>query len=336
MAEETDLALQPDEGVTPELEISPEPVEPSQSADEVPTDNDDLFLDAEGYQSTKPNFDHDSPEYKAFRKEKDAKRRKQAIINELQERELKREQELADLKLQVSQVARGNKPTLESCNYDEAAFEQALDQWKSYGSSPKPSTAQASSIPSPTQQQQPQEHSPQINNQLDDHTEYAHFQNEQLLKKKFSDYGDTVEQFKDDLQGSIQRLVGVEVPKEAAVNAIVSVGSTAGVDMARAMYALEKIPQLKSELFQPKVLNNDILVADVLRKAEKAIKSGRRVEAKPPAEIKQGGAVDPLDASVKKAFDAWVASGSQADHRAYQRAKKALKDGRSANQQPVT
>jgi hypothetical protein len=327
MAEEQAQTLQPDEVVTTESEATPESEDSSQSVEDGATESEELVLDAEGFQDKKPKFDHETPEWKAFRKEKDAKRRKQAMIDEMRERERKQQEELQELREQVSQVARGNKPTLESCDYDEKAFEQALDKWKSHSvKAHSPNNEVAASQPSEVNQQQSA--APEIG--LDDHTEYAHFQNEQSLKKSFTDYGDTVEQFKESFYETVQRFLSAEVPKESAVNAMINVGSTAGVDVAKAMYALEKIPQLKSELFQPRVLNSDILIADILRKAEKAIKpSGRHVEAKPPADIKQGGSVDPLDANVKKAFDRWMQTGSGADHLAYKKAKKAMKDGKT-------
>lgn len=318
MTEEINTESEPDEAVTAEPEITETESETSQSEDDQNTETPELILDVEDAQQTSSNqkFDTSLPEYKAFSKVLNDKRKKQQLINEMVEREKAREAELNELKSVVAKLSVGEKPTIESCDYDYSRLEKELDNWyRNQANAPKADQKKTNTSKVAANTQQPQ----QINEVL----EYEHFRNEQKLKKVFNDYDQETDRFKDEFHQTVQEVFSPEINRDRAISALLETGHKAGVDMSKAMFAIAKVPALKNQLFNPGTLTNDIAVADILRQAEKSIKSPKNsVKSKPPADIKQGGAIDHTSKKVQQLLDKWGETGEASDYKAYREAKK--------------
>ena len=311
MAEELELQTQPDDDMVADSETNVDVTDVPSLDDESTTEQEGLILDVEDDQLKSSKFDTSSPEYKAFRKANEAKKRKNQIIETMMQERAETAKQMAEMQSKLAQIEKGKPPEIDDF-LDEKDFEKATREYY-----------QANPVQSPIAPQQTQITQQQAaNNVLDERAEYQHFVNEQEVRKSFKDYDDTVNALKEDIHQAIQINAGNDVPFDDVVSALITTGHMANVNMGKALFAIQKIPSLKAELLNPRVLSSDIFVADVLRKAEKSIKSGRPVSSTPPPNIKQGGSIDNSSKAVQKAREQWQKTGSAADFAKLQAIKR--------------
>jgi hypothetical protein len=316
MAEELTIQNQPDDVVVTDSEADTEtPVTP-QAGEEGITEDDALVIDVEDDQLKQSKFDTSSPEYKAFRKANEAKKRKNQIINEMMMERAQQAKQLTEMQQKLAQIERGKPPEIDDF-IDEKEFQKATREYYEKAGPQDPQ------MPVGDVHQPP----PSQGYGLDEKVEYEHYVQEQEVRKSFKDYDDAVNSLKEDIHSEIQRNAPQQVPFDDVVNAFITTGNLAGVNMAKAMFALQKVPSLKAELLNPRVLGSDILIADVLRKAEKSVTKGRKVSTTPPPSIRQGGSISNQSKAVQKAREKWQETGSAADFAKLQAIKREARNG---------
>lgn len=299
MAETVTDTEQPVETVAVETE---EVIQPQGDDGEV-----ELYVEAEGDQS-EPNKTNMSQEqaYAAFRKEKEKRQRK----NEELEASRKREQELvnrlAELEGTVGKIKKGAPPTLESCDYDEARYQEAM---KTYLSQPETPAKPAESEPQQTQQNA---------GFLDDESEFYLYQKEQDLMKHFPSYA----QDKAELVQKLNQYGG----GEQSIAEMSHIAHQTDVDIARAVLSLNRNPMLVDQLVKA-YPRGPFAVEKVLKQAESKIQTRQRkpLDSQPEPTINNSGPIDKKSAAVAKAREAWMNAEPHQQPRLWQEYQAAKK-----------
>lgn len=304
MPEATNETSQPNEAVEASLEET-------QSTPQDSATGEELFFDEGEGDQNQPNSNMTQEQtYAAWRKEQEKRKRK----NEELEAAKKREQELIDrlaaVESKIGTVARGPKPTLESCDYDEEAFYKAYDEWQS-NSSTKPTQSNNQQAQQSNVQPQP--------NSLEgfEDAEFYHHLKSQDLKAKLSDY--------DDYEAKAKETIGrYGVDPEQFTVQLSAIARDGKVDIARAMYAFGRSPTLVNDLSKART---QIQMLEVLKVAAGKIKTRDPValDTKPTPTISGGGTIDNHASAVAKAKEQWMKSGSVTDYQKYKAAKDANK-----------
>lgn len=298
MSEANNETNQPNEAVEASLEESQSTPQDSDTGEEL------FFADDEG-DHNQPNSNMTQEQtYAAWRKEQEKRKRKnEELAKEREERE-RLQREIDELKSQVSSVTRGAKPTLASCDYDEDAYDQALDKWYSHGTT------------KPAAHNEPPKAQPQTNN-LDgfEEAEFYHHQKSTELKSKLSDYDDYEAKAKDTIGQ-----YGVD-PEQFTVQ-LAAIAHDAEVDIAKAMYAFGRQPALVQKLSQART---QVQMAKVLKEAAGKIQTRERkaLDTKPTPTISGGGAIDNTAKGVEKLRQQWSENPTSENFRLYSEAKKA-------------
>lgn len=298
MTETVEIESQPTEVVTTDVEISEDP---SQSK---PNDEGELFVEVEDEQTTS-NKTNMTPEqsYAAFKREKEKRQKKQAELEAERKANELIAKELAELKATVGNLTKAPKPKLADFDYDEAAYEKALDDY--YSSN----TATAS----PTQTQQETKQEPAYKN---DEAEFYLFQKERELEAKLPDYQDRK-----------ARLTNMLVEKgqentDAALQYLADVAMQGDIDIAKVVVAMEQNPAYLDRAI--KMAHQPYALGKLLEEAQSKVKT-RKVtpnDTVPEPTIRTSGAIDAHSSKVQKLKEAWIKDPSTANFRAYQNAKK--------------
>ena len=269
------------------------------------TDEPGFEIEGEGGHET-PNEDVELRRRKAaFAKQKQkAKEARERAEQERLAREAL-ERELAELKQQVGQLKVGPKPTLASCDYDDAVYEQKLAEWIASGGN--------------KQQQQPQQKQPQqaaFEPDLD--IEFEHEESVEAIKKAgVSDYDDK----SSALDAAIADLGLVPAVVRAQLRSLCSL---ADIDSGKAEYMLGRNPAVVAELANAK---SQLQLKRILkREADKLkLRQTKKLDVKPEVSISSGGPVGDMDKQVEKARQAWRDAephNQAAAWQEYQRLKK--------------
>ena len=282
MAEMVMQGEQPGEAVVAE----PEEVTPPQGDDS----ELELYVETEGDQ-IEPNKTNMSREqaYAAFRKEKEKRQRKNEELEASKRREEELIARLAALEGTVTSIKKGPPPTLESCDYDEAKFqEMAAAYYQNQSSSAQaPTTSPASDVP--------KQNAPII----DDEAEFYLYEKEQDLKQHFPDY----ETDKSQLVEKLQQYGG----GQHSLNEMANIANQRGLDIARAVLAMNRNPILVDQLVRA-YSRGPFAVEEVLKRAESKIQTRQRkpLNSQPEPSINNSGPIDNKSATVAKARQAWV------------------------------
>ena len=295
MADTQNEVTQPVDAVVAETEEVSSP-----QTDDVETE---LYVETEGdHEQPKTNMSQEQA-YAAFRKEKEKRQRKNEELQREKDQRERLERELNELKGTVGKLTKGAPPTLESCDYDEDVFNQRI---RDYYSQPE------AKQPEVKQEQQQQQSSPEL-----DQAEFYLYQSEQELSKQLPDY----EQNKSELVEKIKQFGG----NDQTMIYLANIAKQAGVDIAKANVAMNKIPSLLMELNTAAQSNNQFAIADVLKKAASKVQTRQRkpIDTQPEPSINSSGPIDNMANAVEKAKAAWIADGTVANYNAYKALKKA-------------
>ena len=279
---------QPDEVVVTDSEATE--AKPQAEA----TEQEEFIVDVEGDQQEPKNSMSIDQAKAAWRKEQSKRKEKQAIIDKEKEKNAKIQQELDELKKQVGTMARGSKPTLASCEYDESLYEQKLEAWYS----------------SPVKSEQPAEQPKQDNTQpqVNDEADFHLYHHEQALQEKLPGYS----QAKDALK---QKFASMGASGQAAINDIANIAYFADVDPAKAIFAFNNSERLINDLAATG--GNQKKLMQVIKKAANSVKTRSKVaiDTQPEPKINNQGPVDNTAAAVDKAFKTWQESGKVSDYK---------------------
>lgn len=272
---------------------NPQPVEAvAANTEEItPPQGDDsdveLFVESEG-DHIEPNKTNMSQEqaYAAFRKEKEKRQRKNEELEASKKREQELLERLASLEGTVGQIKKGAPPTLESFDYDEKKYQEAMQTYYA-----TPAKTQAEPEPNNTSS-----NAPAFKN---DEAEFYLYQKEQELIKHFPDYekekSQLVDKFKE-FGGGHQNLVEMA-----------HIAHQSNVDIARATLAMNRNPALLDSLVKA-YPRGQIAVMQVLQNAESKIQTRQRkpIDSQPEPTINNSGSIDNKSAAVAKARQAWI------------------------------
>lgn len=270
------------------------------------TDEVELYVETEGDQEQPKTNMSQEQAYAAFRKEKEKRQRKNEELQREKEERERLERELSELRSAVSEIKRGAPPTLESCDWNEEEYHRKVQEYYSTPQS-KPS---AETKPEVSEQQK----------QSNDMAEFYLYQKEQELSKQLPDY----DQNKSELIEKMKQYGG----GEHTITYLAGLASQAGVDIAKANIAMNKVPGLLIELNQAAATGNQFAIAEVLKKAESKVQTRQRkpIDTQPEPNINSSGPIDNKSAAVAKARDAWknaeTAQEQQTRWREYQDLKK--------------
>jgi len=108
----------------------------------------------------------------------------------------------------------------------------------------------------------------------------------------------------------------------AAMNFLSNIAQQKGVDIAKAVMTIERIPSLLEDI--KNAGNNQFMIGDILEKAANKVKtrSKRSIDTQPEPEINSTGAIDGGNEAVNKLRQQWVKNPSTRNYNAYQKAKK--------------
>ena len=296
MADTQNEVTQPVDAVVAEAEEVSSP-----QTDDVETE---LYVETEGDQDEQPKTNMSQEQaYAAFRKEKEKRQRKNEELQREKDERERLERELNELKGTVGKLTKGAPPTLESCDYDEAVYQQKVQEYYAPSEAKKPEVKQ---------EQNQQQSNPEL-----DQAEFYLYQSEQELSKQLPDY----EQNKSELVEKMKSQYGA--PDNIMIQ-FAMIAKQAGVDMAKANVALNKNPSLLAELSNACSTNNQFAIADVLKKAASKVQTRQRkpIDTQPEPSINSSGPIDNAAKAIEKAKAQWMESGSIADYNAYKQLKK--------------
>ena len=264
----------------------------------------EVYVEEEEGDQKKPTMSQEAA-YAAFRKEQKKRKEKQKLIDAEKEENARLKAKLEDLESKVGQIVKGEPPTLESCNFDEAVYQQKTREYYTGGTPSRP--------PEPTPEPKGED-----DGMIDQALFYLH-QNESELSQAMPGYSDSksaVEAvFKaNDLQDT-----------ERAFAYIANIARLKGVSAAKAIVAIDKNPNIVSELLA--VGDNQILAGEIIEKAANKVKTRKKkaIDSQPEPDISNQGPVDYTAAQVEKLRKSWVDKPSAKNYAAYKQAKQRLK-----------
>ena len=302
MAETQNEVTQPVEAVVADTEVNGSP--------QTDIENQEFYVEAEADQAETANSANQSNSdvelHARWVKEKEKRKRKNEELEAEKTRNEKIQSELDDLRGTVAEMKKGAPPTLESCDYDEAVYQQKTREYYQPQAAVKQQQEQVNN-------QAPQQHS---NPELEQ-AEFYLYKSEQELQNKLPDYA----QNKSELVQKIKQFGG----NEQTVIALANIAKQAGVDIAKANVALNKNPSLLVELNQ--VAGNPFAVADVLKRAEAKVqlRQSKPINTQPEPTINSSGPIDNMAQAIENAKQAWMADNSIESYNKYKALKKAAK-----------
>ena len=240
--------------------------------------------------------------YAAFQKEKEKRKRKNAELEEARIARERLERELNELKETVGTIARGNRP--DPYDFDSTDdFYAALEKWQ--GADKKSPEKE----PEPTQ--------PKGNPEA----EFYLFQKERELTKLLPDY----EQSKSELAEKIKSEYGAD--PEVVFASLSSIAMQGETDIAKAFFAMNKYPSIITDLnaaTDSEGRPNQIKWAKILESAANRVKTRttKPVDAQPEPEITNTGAVNVINAEIKRAAEKYAETGAHSDYLALKAARE--------------
>lgn len=261
------------------------------------TDTFELEIDNEGEPETTPE---NKPDYEKARK----------AFKEREEKRLKREQEEREKQELIDRINRlesenskSKKPTLESCDYDEELFDKKLSEYYQSQSSPAKNESEKANNSS---------------RNVDPEIEIKAARQEDEIRKKLPAYDD----IKVDLA---MKFANDGVDPDAVLADIQTICHHAGIDSAKAVIGLAKVPNAYSKLKE--IAGNSVAVSSFLGKVTNQVKiaQAKKVDSVPEPQINSSGAIDNTAATINKLYEKWQETGSIQDYKALQDARKKLK-----------
>lgn len=262
------------------------------------TESFELQIDSQGEPDKTPES---KPDYEMARK----------AFKEREEKRKKREQEEAERKALIDRVsklesgsAQSNQespPTLADCDYDEDEYQKKVAE---FYSKPKPEKSKSDS----------KTESYDVNPEI----EIKASKQEDEIRKKLPDYDD----IKTDLA---MKFADEGVNPDAVIGDIQQICHYAGIDSAKAIIALSKVPGAYEDL--KKHANNAVAASRFLGQVSEKVRlaTAKKVDTVPEPDIKSSGAIDNTVAGVEKLRKQWLENSSAANFRAYTNAKNKLK-----------
>lgn len=293
----TELTVEQDDNNQPDVTVAGESEEKEGTLQPTNTDEFELEIDGEGEPETTPEKQPDYEKARKAFKEREAKR----LQREKEERE---RQELIDRVNRLeSEKSKSNKPTLESCDYDEDLFDKKLSEYyQSLSSTSKPESNSDKST----------------SKNVDPEIEIKASRQEDEIRKKLPAYDD----IKVDLA---MKFANDGVDPDAVLADIQTICHHAGIDSAKAVIGLAKVPNAYDRLKE--IASNPVAVSSFLGKVTNQVKiaQAKKVDSVPEPEINSSGAIDNTAATINKLYEKWQETGSIQDYKALQDARKKLK-----------
>lgn len=293
----TELTVEQEDNNQPDVTVAGESEEKEGSLQPTNTDEFELEIDGEGEPETTPEKQPDYEKARKAFKEREAKRLQK-------EKEEKERQELIDrVNALESEKSKANKPTLESCDYDEDLFDKKLSEY--YQSLSSTSKSESDSNKSATKN-------------VDPEIEIKSSRQEDEIRKKLPAYDD----IKVDLA---MKFANDGVDPDAVLADIQMICHHAGIDSAKAVIGLAKVPNAYDKLKE--IAGNPVAVSSFLGKVTNQVKiaQAKKVDSVPEPEINSSGAIDNTAAGVEKLRKAWLENSTSENYRKYQQAKAKLK-----------
>lgn len=286
--------VQPNDAVVADLESTE--TKPQVEA----TEPQEFYVDEEADQEQAKHGMSQAQSYAAFQKEKEKRKKKQLEIDKGNNERAAMQATIDELQATVGKITKGAPPTLESCDYDEGQFSQKMQEY--YSNPGKPAKQEVAK--------------PEARNDVErDEAEYNLYQQEQALTKDLPDY----EEAKASFMNTVKSQYGVQDPS-VTIAMIADIAKQSGVDAAKAIFAMNKVPALLAELNSA---NNPFAMAKVLEKAAAKVKS--RVKApittQPEPDVTNSGPIDNTKGTVEKLRKAWLEKPSIENHKRYNAAK---------------
>lgn len=265
------------------------------------TEETELYIEEEADQEQAKHGMSQSQSYAAFQKEKEKRKKKQLEIDEGKTERAAMQATIDKLQETVGKITKGAVPTLESCDFDESQYAVKMQEY--YSTPGKPAQQE---VAAPQAQ----------NNVQNDEAEFNLYQQEQALTKELPDY----EEAKASFMSTVKTKYDVADPSKV-VDWISNVANQAGIDAAKAIFAMNKFPSLIDELNT--CGNNQFAVAKVLEKASNKVKSRVKVPitTQPEPEINNTGPIDNSSGTVAKLYKAWQENSSLDNYKRYMTAK---------------
>lgn len=274
------------------------------------TEESELYVEVEGDQQDTPNSMDERQTKAAWKEEKRKRKEKEQARKAEKERADKLEAELKELRSQVNNVTRGEKPDPFEFNTKEE-FYAALAKWQDQG---KPA------------EQKPDVKPKAQTFSLSDDQEFHLESSERAIRKSLKDY--------DDVKGKVGNELNraFNLPGDYPIlDEIAAFSHTYDADPAKVVYALNKIPGKMEEL--AKNASNPAQLGKILRdlSSKVKVKDKKPIDSKPEPKLSSSGAVNVLNKEVENAFNAYKQSGSEADHRKLVAARKRLKNSKQGD-----
>lgn len=293
----TELTVEQEDNNQPDVAVTGESEEKEGASQPTDTDEFELEIDGEGEPETTPEKQPDYEKARKAFKEREAKRLQK-------EKEDKERQELIDrVNALESEKSKSNKPTLESCDYDEDLFDKKLSEYyQSLSSTSKPESSGDKGA----------------SKNVDPEIEIKSSRQEDEIRKKLPAYDD----IKVDLA---MKFVNDGVDPDAVLADIQTICHHAGIDSAKAVIGLAKVPKAYDKLKD--IAGNPVAVSSFLGKVTNQVKiaQAKKVDSVPEPEINSSGAIDNTAAGVEKLRKAWLENSTSENYRKYQQAKAKLK-----------
>jgi len=304
MSEVESNEVQPEEAVAAESEVT----EPTPQGEA--TEQSELYIEEEDDQLEEESSNNsgmtEAQMRAAFKEERDKRKRKHAELEESK----KRVQELEDRLSKVEQLALdaavGNKP-------DPNEFLDASE----YADAMKRYEEKANSFQRNKSQNDQQEANPETRFNLTEDQEFYAYKSKEELKKHFSDYDEVESELDAQLKNS-----GVNV--DAAKAELIAISHLHGIDYAKSMYALKKVPGMLDKLGRAAATNNPYAIAQAMKEAASKIKERKSqpIDTKPEPEVNSSGPVNVATKELEQARKAYLENRTVQNFKVMQAAKQ--------------
>ena len=294
--------VQPGEVVATDLEATDTP--PQVEETEQPL----VYIEDEGDQQEEPKSGMDEAQLRAaMREEREKRKRKNAELEAAKKEKQELEERLARAEKLAFEAAVGKKPN-PSDYLDATDYDQALSKYNEMVGNYSPKQAESAK----------QEEQSQSGIQLSEDQELHAYKTRAELRQFLPDYDEAEARI-----DNVMRQAGLNV--EQVKSSLIALTALHGIDYAKAVYALDRIPSLRDELGRAP---NELALAQVMKKAADKVKVNhpQKIDTKPEPELTSSGAVHASAQMVEKLREKWAETGSAADYKALSEARKKLKE----------
>ena len=246
--------------------------------------NDDIefVVDDAGDQEKTPEDNEELKRRAAFKRSKEKERKAKALQQEEKERADRLESELLELRAQVSDIRRGERPDINDF-VDSNEFYAALDEWNGKNSEKK----EAPSNPAPKDFER------------DIEVEYTvHQSSEKLKRGGISDFDEKLKSLHEDIS-----IIDSSVDTKVVVDSLSKIAIDADVDPAKAIYMIAGNQFVLNEINE--VGSNPIKVAKILKREASKLKERKKnpIDTAPEPDIGSGRVKKTTDLSTFGHFD---------------------------------